>query len=172
MKVQATVTTPWAGRRSQSLESLLHRDCEKKTERRRRSCLARCSGHAWGTVGHSLSVGEPGCCLAEGVRWLRSGHHRHLSPCSLRNVNKCVRSQPLRWSGPTPSCPQEATNPPLAAGRSSRTTPPPLALYRDQARTGSGSVPEGASLLDASGPAVNATLNQWQAKTYFPCPAR
>jgi hypothetical protein len=50
-----------------------------------------------------------------------------------------------------------------------RTMPPPLALYRDQARTGGGSVPEGASLLDASGVAVNATLNQWQGETYFLC---
>jgi hypothetical protein len=48
-------------------------------------------------------------------------------------------------------------------------TPPPLALYRDHARTGGSSVPEGASLLDASGVAVNATLNQWQGETYFPC---
>jgi hypothetical protein len=48
-------------------------------------------------------------------------------------------------------------------------TPPPLALYRDLARTGGGSVPEGASLLDASGLVVNATLNQWQGKTYFLC---
>jgi hypothetical protein len=33
-------------------------------------------------------------------------------------------------------------------------------------------VPEGASLLDASGLAVNAALNQWQGKTYFLCPVR
>jgi hypothetical protein len=145
-----------AGSRSQSLESLLHRDCEKKTERGGRR-PGQVLGDASGTRVIPYLSANP--ILA----WLKADVGSDLA---INGIFPLLTTESKQMH-PLPAPALERTQPELPARSNELATnyrqeaharlPPPMALYRDLARTGGGSVPERASPLDAIGDAVNTT---------------